>query len=140
LSTAIRAAWVFLGLDQAGAHEEDAVLFVGVDWAEAHHDVCVLAEDGRVLARGQVSDDLAGIGRLHALVGEHAILALVGRRTALGRMRRLCRAAESKTPKQPLEALECPYAWLSLGARPGVGGPARPTTAPQAGLLHQDSR
>jgi transposase len=48
------------------------MLFVGVDWAEAHHDVCVLAEDGRVLARGRVSDDLAGVGRLHQLVAEHA--------------------------------------------------------------------
>jgi hypothetical protein len=51
------------------------VLFVGVDWAEAHHDLCVLAEDGRVLARGRISDDLAGVGRLHQLVGEHAEMA-----------------------------------------------------------------
>jgi hypothetical protein len=48
------------------------MLFVGVDWAEAHHEVCLLAEDGRVLARGRISADLAGVGRLHELVGERA--------------------------------------------------------------------
>jgi hypothetical protein len=47
------------------------VLFVGVDWAEDHHDVCVMAEDGRVLAKRRVPDTVAGIGDLHALVAEH---------------------------------------------------------------------
>jgi hypothetical protein len=43
-------------------------LFVGVDWAEEHHDVCVLDVDGRVKAKGRVSNDLAGIAKLHDLV------------------------------------------------------------------------
>jgi Transposase/Transposase IS116/IS110/IS902 family len=47
------------------------VLFVGVDWAEDHHDVCVMAQDGRVLAKRRVPDSVAGIGDLHALVAEH---------------------------------------------------------------------
>jgi len=44
------------------------VLFVGVDWAEDHHDVCVMDADGRVRAKGRVSNDLAGIARIHDLV------------------------------------------------------------------------
>jgi len=49
------------------------VLFVGVDWAEDHHDVCVMAEDGMVLAKRRVPDSVAGIGELHGLVAEHAV-------------------------------------------------------------------
>jgi hypothetical protein len=48
------------------------VLFVGVDWAEDHHDVCVMAEDGRVLAKLRVPDSVVGIGDLHGLIAEHA--------------------------------------------------------------------
>jgi len=48
------------------------VLFVGVDWAEDHHDVCVMGEDGMVLAKRRVPDSMAGIGDLHGLVAEHA--------------------------------------------------------------------
>jgi deazaflavin-dependent oxidoreductase (nitroreductase family) len=48
------------------------MLFVGVDWAEDHHDVCVMAEDGRVLGKRRVPDSVVGIGELHALVAEHA--------------------------------------------------------------------
>jgi hypothetical protein len=48
------------------------VIFVGVDWAEAHHDVCVLDEGGEVRGRARVSDGVAGVARLHALIGEHA--------------------------------------------------------------------
>ncbi len=47
------------------------MIFVGVDWAEDHHDVCVMAEDGRVLDKRRVADTAAGIGELHALVAEH---------------------------------------------------------------------
>ena len=48
------------------------MIFTGVDWAEAHHDVCVMAEDGRVLEQRRVSHSVAGIGELHALVAAHA--------------------------------------------------------------------
>ena len=48
------------------------MLLVGVDWAEDHHDVCVMEEDGAVLAKRRVPDSVAGIGDLHRLVAEHA--------------------------------------------------------------------
>jgi len=47
------------------------MVFVGIDWAEAHHDICVVDEEGHVLAKRRVSDGLEGIGKLHALVAEH---------------------------------------------------------------------
>jgi transposase len=48
------------------------VIFVGIDWAEAHHDVCVVDQAGRVLAKGRVSDGIEGVGRLHQMVADHA--------------------------------------------------------------------
>jgi hypothetical protein len=47
------------------------VIFVGIDWAEAHHDVCVLDEEGGVLAKGRVPDGREGVGRLHQMVADH---------------------------------------------------------------------
>jgi hypothetical protein len=43
-------------------------LFVGVDWAEEHHDVCVMDTAGRIRAKGRVSDDLAGVAKVHDLI------------------------------------------------------------------------
>jgi len=48
------------------------MIFVGVDWAEAHHDVCVLDDHGTVVGRRRVTDGVAGVADLHALVAEHA--------------------------------------------------------------------
>jgi len=47
------------------------MLFVGDDWAEDHHDVEVVDDTGRVLARRRLSEGLNGITWLHALIGEH---------------------------------------------------------------------
>jgi len=46
-------------------------LFVGDDWAEDHHDVELMDEAGRVLARRRLPEGVAGIARLHELTGEH---------------------------------------------------------------------
>ncbi len=45
-------------------------LFVGDDWAEDHHDIEVMDEAGRVLAR-RLPEGAAGMGQLHELVGAH---------------------------------------------------------------------
>jgi transposase len=47
------------------------VLFVGDDWAEDHHDVEVVDETGRRLARVRLPEGLAGITRLHGLIATH---------------------------------------------------------------------
>jgi hypothetical protein len=47
------------------------VLFVGDDWAEAHHDVEIVDEAGRVLARRRLLEGVDGLERLHALIADH---------------------------------------------------------------------
>jgi hypothetical protein len=44
---------------------------VGDDWAEDHHDVELVDDDGRRLARARLSEGLDGITRLHALIAQH---------------------------------------------------------------------
>ena len=48
------------------------VLFLGDDWAEGHHDVELMDERGQRLAAVRLSEDVAGLERLHALIAEHA--------------------------------------------------------------------
>ncbi|BBZ15448.1 hypothetical protein MBRA_56430 (plasmid) [Mycobacterium branderi] len=45
-------------------------LFCGIDWATEHHDVAVIDDDGRVVARGRVSNDAAGFAALLTLLAE----------------------------------------------------------------------
>jgi transposase len=47
-------------------------LFVGDDWAEDHHDVEVMDAAGRRLAKARLPEGVAGMARLHAIVGELA--------------------------------------------------------------------
>ncbi|MEV8504599.1 IS110 family transposase [Actinoplanes sp. NPDC051475] len=47
------------------------MIWVGDDWAEDHHDVELLGDDGRRLARARLPEGLEGISRLHALIAEH---------------------------------------------------------------------
>jgi transposase len=44
-------------------------LFVGDDWAEAHHDVELMDLTGRRLAKARLPEGVAGIARLHAMIG-----------------------------------------------------------------------
>jgi transposase len=53
--------------------QEVGVIFVGVDWAERHHDVCLVADDGQLLATLRVPDGIEGVARLHQLVADHAV-------------------------------------------------------------------
>lgn len=46
------------------------LLFVGDDWAEDHHDVEIQDDSGRRLARRRLPEGVAGIARLHELIGE----------------------------------------------------------------------
>src|SRR5260370_15839680 len=45
-------------------------LFVGDDWAEDHHDVELMDAAGRVLTRKRRPEGMAGMGRLHELIGQ----------------------------------------------------------------------
>ena len=46
------------------------MLLVGDDWAEDHHDVELMDADGRVLAKARLPEGVAGIARLHAMIGQ----------------------------------------------------------------------
>jgi transposase len=46
------------------------LLFVGDDWAETHHDVELMDAAGRRLAKARLPEGVAGIARLHAMIGE----------------------------------------------------------------------
>jgi Transposase len=45
-------------------------LCVGDDWAEDHHDIEVMDEAGKVLARRRLPEGVIGIGQLHELIGQ----------------------------------------------------------------------
>jgi transposase len=45
-------------------------LFCGIDWATDHHDVAVVDDDGRLVARGRVGNDAAGFAQLLTLLAE----------------------------------------------------------------------
>jgi transposase len=46
-------------------------LFIGDDWAEDHHDVEVMDEAGRVLAKKRLPEGVTGIAGLHELTGRY---------------------------------------------------------------------
>ena len=46
------------------------VLLLGDDWSEDHHDVELMDEAGRTLARARLPEGAAGMTRLHAMIGE----------------------------------------------------------------------
>ncbi len=48
------------------------MIFVGDDWAEDHHDICVLDEAGKLLAKRKVPEGIEGVTQLHALVAAHS--------------------------------------------------------------------
>jgi transposase len=46
-------------------------LFIGDDWAQAHHDIEIVDESGRRLARRRLPEGVEGLASLHALVADH---------------------------------------------------------------------
>ena len=44
------------------------MLFVGDDWAEGHHDIEIVDDDGKMLARKRLPEGLQGVTRLHSLI------------------------------------------------------------------------
>jgi Transposase len=47
------------------------VLYAGNDWSEDHHDVGLVDEAGRRLARAGLAEGVSGIARLHELAAAH---------------------------------------------------------------------
>ncbi|WNV92093.1 IS110 family transposase [Umezawaea sp. Da 62-37] len=86
-------------------------MFVGDDWAEDHHDVEVMDSSGRRLAKARLSEGVAGMARLHAIVGDVAgddaddVEILVGIETDRGPwVRALVAAGYTVLAVNPLQA------------------------------------
>ncbi|MFD4252828.1 IS110 family transposase [Amycolatopsis thermoflava] len=45
-------------------------MFVGDDWAEDHHDIELMDGSGRRLAKARLPEGVAGMARLHAMIGD----------------------------------------------------------------------
>ena len=46
------------------------MLYVGDDWAEDHHDIEIMDASGHRLAKGRLPEGLAGVTRLHVMIGQ----------------------------------------------------------------------
>lgn len=46
-------------------------IYCGIDWAEGHHDVAIVDDQGKRLAKARISDDSHGYARLLAMLVEH---------------------------------------------------------------------
>ncbi|WP_328490841.1 IS110 family RNA-guided transposase [Streptomyces zaomyceticus] len=47
------------------------MIYCGIDWAEKHHDVVLIDESGRLLAKRRIADDLAGYQVVLDVLAEH---------------------------------------------------------------------
>jgi hypothetical protein len=43
----------------------------GIDWSAGQHDVAIVDDQARIIARARVTDDVAGLGKLPDLLAEH---------------------------------------------------------------------
>ena len=104
-------------------------LFVGDDWAEDHHDVEVMDEAGKVLARRRLPEGAAGIALLHGLVGEHVgedsdddVEVLVGIETDRGPwVAALAAAGYLVFPVNPLQSARFRARYQVSGAKSDAG-------------------
>jgi hypothetical protein len=55
---------------RCGGSRVRRVLFVGDDWSEEFHDVELQDEAGRRLGKAKLAEGIAGVARLHAMIGE----------------------------------------------------------------------
>jgi transposase len=71
------------------ANDVGEAIWIGDDWAEDHHDVELLDDNGRRLARARLPEGLDGITRLHALIAGAMPVewAELGPAVAAGRVR-----------------------------------------------------
>lgn len=47
------------------------MLFIGDDWAEDHHDIALIDEEGRPLARRRLPEGVVGIEKFHQVIADH---------------------------------------------------------------------
>ena len=82
-------------------------LFVGDDWAEDHHDVELMDAAGRVLAKRRLPEGVAGMARLHEMIGQQ-----------LGEDADAEVAAGTETDRGPWVAALVPAGYAVFGVNP----------------------
>src|SRR5215472_11227190 len=103
------------------------LLLVGDDWAEDHHDVELEDDTGRVLARAKLPEGVAGMARLHAMIGEHSgedgeVDVLVGIETDRGVwVQALISAGYELYPINPLKVARFRERYTISGAKSDPG-------------------
>jgi transposase len=116
------------------------LLLVGDDWAEDHHDVELQNQTGRVLGRAKLPEGIAGVARLHAMLGEHlgeddeAAQVVVGIETDRGPwVQALAAAGYQVYAINPLQVARYRERHGVSGAKSDAGGTPWPTwSAPTA--------
>jgi hypothetical protein len=103
-------------------------LFMGDDWAEDHHDVEVMDEAGKVLARRRLPEGVPGIAQLHGLIGRFLgedpgqVQVLVGTETDRGPwVAALVAAGYLVFPVNPLQAARFRSRHQVSGAKSDAG-------------------
>lgn len=51
------------------------MIWCGIDWAERHHDVALVDDDGKLIAKRRIGDDLSGFTALLELLTEHRAIS-----------------------------------------------------------------
>ena len=46
-------------------------IWCGIDWAERHHDIALVDDNGKLVAKRRIADDAAGFRALLALLADH---------------------------------------------------------------------
>ena len=117
------------------------LLLVGDDWSEEHHDVELQDGAGRRLGKARLPEGIAGISRLHAMIGEHvgdddeSAQVVVGIETERGPwVQALVAAGYQVYPINPLQVAAIGNAMACLGPRamPGMPIPSPTWCAPIA--------
>ncbi len=93
-------------------------VFCGIDWAESHHDVALVDDTGRLLAKRRISDDAAGYRFLLDLLAEYGDTPEEPIPVAIETSRGLLVAA-LRTGKRPVYAIN-PLAAARYRDRHGV--------------------
>ena len=47
---------------------DDMSVFCGIDWAEGHHDIALVDEEGRLVAKRRIQESVAGVAELIAML------------------------------------------------------------------------
>jgi Transposase len=106
------------------------VLCGGDDWAKEHHDVEPMDPAGRRLSRARLSEGVAGIARLHAMIGEHLGRDAEADQAVIG----------TQTDHSPWMAALIAAGYRVFAIKSAAGGPLPRTPQPVGGQKRRRGR